>query len=872
MHLITSHLNTDFDALASMVAVQKLYPEAVICPPGSMNRKVKDYLAHHGHQWNILKPKKVPMEQVTLMVVVDTRARSRLGPFAALVGRQEVEVHVYDHHPPTVDDIPADKMVSEVIGATTTIILERILRERKSVSAEEATLFALGIYDDTGALTYEATTQRDILAVAHLREMGADLSRILSRVEVSTSSSDRRLLDILAENVQETYINGAKVMLTWAETDEYVEGLSLLLYRLRDYCDSHVSLMAVRSGGKKTVLIARSAAGVLNVKELLEPYGGSGHVQAGSATLTGVEPQQLLKELEAELSSRIPSLLKVESVMTSPVLAVEPDASVNEAYRTMLRFGHQGLPVAHKGEVLGIMTRKDLDKAHLHGFDKARIRDFMTEGIIGIPAEAAIDEAHRLMATYGFERLPVLSKGRLVGILTRADLVRALYRTFRPVGERDAGSGFLWMEGVEALLESSFSEEVLGLLRRIGDRAQAMGMRAYIVGGAVRDILRGERNVDLDVCVEGDAEKLVREWDEPGCRGTVHGRYKTGTLSFPNGLKVDIATARREFYEYAAAEPTVSSDSMKQDLGRRDFTVNAMSISLSREDWGALTDYFGGRADLKDGVLKILHNLSFVEDPSRILRGVRLEQRMQMAFEDNTLRLMKSALKGGLLGRLSPHRVRIELEIMARERPLRRIALRMEELGAWEALFPGIRLETTPRKLRRLELFLPRARQAGVEFKNKDWLVFIATVLKDSPASVRTAAMDRLNLDSLERNILTEGFSGWPQVEQFFHSKKSPKNSEVYLLLRDHGPVPLLFWLICLRRPQWRRCVIRHALSLMKIRGELTGDDLKALGVPVGPELGKTLERIRMGIMDGEISGREDERALVESLLTGQRD
>ncbi len=868
MQLITSHLNTDFDSLASMIAVQKLYPDAVICPPGAMNRKVRDFMAHYGRQWNILKPKTVPMDQVTLMVVVDTRARSRIGSFAALAGRQDVSVHVYDHHPPTADDLPAEKMVWLPIGATVTMLVELLIQERKRISPEEATLFALGIYDDTGALTYESTTPRDILAVARLREMGADLSRILARAEVSMPASERHLLDVLAENARESYVNGAKVLSTWAETEEYVEGLSLFVHRLRDYCDSHVTLSAVRSGGRKVSLIVRSSPGVLNVKEFLTPYGGSGHIQAGSATILEREPQELLEELEEDLKRRIPPMLDVASVMTSPVLAVSPDAMVDEAYRTMLRFGHQALPVAlENGEVVGIMTRKDLDKAHLHGFDRARIRDFMTEGVIGISSEASIDEAHRLMATYSFERLPVLNNGRLVGILTRADLVRALYRNFQPAGETALRSGFLWMEGIAALLESSFSGAELGLLRRIGARAEAMGMRAYLVGGTVRDILMGVKNVDIDIAVEGDAEKLVGSWDEPGCRGTVHGRYKTGTITFPDGLKVDIATARREFYEYAAAQPTVVSDSLKQDLARRDFSINAMSVSLSEGDWGTLTDHFGGREDLREGILRILHNLSFVEDPSRILRGIRLEQRLGLKFEDNTLRLLHGALRGGLLGRLSGPRVRAELEIDAGEARFRRIVLRMQELGVWEALFPGLRLGLSiERRLRVLERFLPRARRIGVDFKGMEWLPGMAAVLLESPQSVRFAAMDRLSLSPTERREMSICLDCWPQVEQFLGGRKNPRNSEVYLFFKPYGPVPLLFWISCMKRGQSRRHVVRHLLSWRPLRGELTGDDLVRVGL-CGPEIGEVLQGIRLARMDGEIVTLADEEDYVRSHL-----
>ncbi|MBQ2617238.1 MAG: DHH family phosphoesterase, partial [Synergistaceae bacterium] len=263
MQLITSHLNTDFDSLASMIAIQKLYPDAVICPPGSMSRKVRDFMAKQGRPFasRLMKPKKIPLDEVTLMIVADTRSRARIGPFAALAGRQDVEVHVYDHHPATPDDIPADKLVYEPIGAATTMILERLLLERKEITPEEATLLAIGIYDDTGAFTYETTTERDIAAVSYLRELGADLSGVLAQVETDMSSEDKKLLDTLAENAKEIYINGAKVYLTWAETENYVSGLSVFVNRLKEYCDSHVTIAVVNNGGKKTNIIARSAEG-----------------------------------------------------------------------------------------------------------------------------------------------------------------------------------------------------------------------------------------------------------------------------------------------------------------------------------------------------------------------------------------------------------------------------------------------------------------------------------------------------------------------------------------------------------------------------------------------------------------------------------
>jgi tRNA nucleotidyltransferase (CCA-adding enzyme) len=424
------------------------------------------------------------------------------------------------------------------------------------------------------------------------------------------------------------------------------------------------------------------------------------------------------------------------------------------------------------------------------------------------------------------------------------------------------------MESVEQLLESSFSPKVCGLLRRIGAKAQALGMKAYIVGGAVRDILKGESNFDLDISVEGDAEVFVQNWNEPGCRGVVHGRYKTGTITFPDKQKVDIATARREFYEYAAAIPEVSSDSLKQDLARRDFSVNAMAVSLSEGDWGTLIDFHGGRRDLKEGILRVLHNLSFVEDPSRVLRGVRLEQRLGMKFEDNTLRLVRNTIKGGLLGKLSNARVRAEVEINCKDRVPQKIAVRMQELGIWEALFPGLRFgPIAVKKLEYLRKILFLTKKSGTSFKDQEWLAYIVIIFSEVSASVRLAAMDRLNFTSQERGILTACFASLQPIEQFFGPRKMFKNSEVYLYLKQYEPVPLLYCMAATKRRSIRRWVALHMFSFVPLKGELTGKELLAMGCSSGPWMGEILEGIRLGRMDGKYKTRDDELWYVKENL-----
>ncbi|MBQ3759428.1 MAG: CBS domain-containing protein, partial [Synergistaceae bacterium] len=540
-----------------------------------------------------------------------------------------------------------------------------------------------------------------------------------------------------------------------------------------------------------------------------------------------------------------------------------PEAKVDEGYRTMLRFGVKSLPVINEnGEVEGIMTRKDLDKAHIHGLDRANISDFMTRGVISLSSEASIDEAHRMMATYGFEKMPVLDKnGKIAGTISRAGLLKALYHSGQFAGDEKSrdSTGFLWVENVSHLMEDSFSLKTLSLLRRVGAKAHELGMKAYLVGGTVRDILMGVSNTDIDISVEGDAEKLVMSWDEPGCKATLHGRYKTGTITFPDGEKVDVATARREFYEYAAATPTVQNSSLKQDLSRRDFTVNAMSISLSDDDWGTLTDNYGGRADLKDKLLKILHNLSFVEDPSRVLRGIRLEQRLNMKFEGNTMRLLKSAVKGGLLDLLSTTRIRAELELNAKESCFRKIVMRMNELGVWNALFTGMHVSPAVyHRLRILEHFMNQMSVHGINFKGMEWLVKMAVVFTDSKPEVRFSAMDRMNLNPNERENLMKCFTQWPNVEKFCAGHKTVKNSEAYLFFKDYGAVPLVYWLTCLKTREARRLVVEYLELWIGYKGQMTGKDLQKLGLK-GKEIGEALSLIKLAVIDGEIKSLEDE-------------
>ena len=859
MKVITTHIGADFDSLASMVAAAKLYPGARACFSGSAGRNVREFLKRTPGRWEILTPSQIDMEEITMLIVVDARSPARIASFAGILGRPGLEVHVYDHHAAVQEEIEASFSLIEPVGATTTILVAKLLEKGILISPQEATLFAMGIYEDTGALTFGATTEKDFRAILDLKNLGADMTAIPAHIELTLDSSERKILDKMIENARERYINGAKVVLSSMTSSTYVEGLSLFVHRLRDYFDADVALAAVQME-KRVYVVARGREEVLDVADLLSPLGGGGHSQAAAVTLTGVTPQEVLADLEVRLERSIQPLVSVGEVMTSPVMVISPEKSVEDAYRLMIRYGHSALPVALEGRVRGIITRKDLDRATTHGLGAAKVEDYMTEDPLSIGPGAAVAEAHRIMVSRNIGRLMVTRDRRLMGIVTRTDILRALFPRSLPAETRAVAPEMPWVENISGLMASLLKDPVSFLLKRMGERATSMGMKAYVVGGFVRDLLLGRLNEDLDIVVEGDAVAFLESWVRNGARVAIHQRFRTGTVIFPDGRKVDVATARREFYEYPVAQPQVSIDSIKHDLYRRDFSVNAMALSINAEDWGTLVDYFGGRRDIKDRLLRVLHNLSFVEDPTRVIRGIRLEQRLGLRIEDNTLRLLENCIQGGLLTLLSGVRLRSEIEPLFQEKNVLAQIKRLNSVGFWGAVFPGVVVgKGALRATRRLEVFKKRLTRDIPDMGNRQWLFFLMALLTDSTDTVALQVLDRLNLSPAERDLIMKGLFELGPAEHRLGGRGQKKPSNIFMFLKEFNPITAFYWAAATERWRVRRRILLYLTRLQKVEPMLVGRELLEMGYQEGPLIGSILSRLQMARLDGEVETREDE-------------
>jgi tRNA nucleotidyltransferase (CCA-adding enzyme) len=866
VRVITSHIGSDFDSFSSMVAASKLYDDSVLCFSGAACRNLREFLKRFGNRWKVLTPRRINFDEVDHLVVVDARSRSRIGPFGSLCGKEGVVIHVYDHHPPVSDEIPAAKALIEPVGSTTTLIVERLIALNIPIQPFEATLFTMGIYEDTGALTFGSTTSRDFSAAARLRELGADLTIVPLHIEMNLNAGERKLLDSLIENARIRFIGGVKVALSETASTVYIEGISLFVHRLRDFFDADVALAVVYMENR-TYIVARGRPDLIDVAKFLEPWGGGGHPQAASVTLGGYGQAASMDLLEKRLEECIRPLIRVSDVMSSPVMAVEPNLAIDDAYRLMIRYGHAALPVVNERGISGIITRKDLDKAELHGLGNVPVSDFMTEGAVTVSPEASVSEAHRMMVLYNIGRLPVVdAAGTLVGIVTRTDMLRALYPYSIAIEEQTEEISRPWTEDVGELMSQELVPWVQILLRRLGERAESLGMKAHVVGGFVRDLLLGRPNLDLDMVIEGDAVQFARSWERDGCRIAIHQRFKTGTIVFPGGRKVDVATARREFYEFPVAQPEVTTDSLKHDLYRRDYTVNAMAITVNPNEWGKLHDYFGGRRDLQKKTLNVLHNLSFVEDPTRVLRGVRLEQRLHFRIGPTSLRLLESCIRGGLISRLSGVRLRSELELILTEREPYPIVKRLAELGFWQNLTTGLTIGQECRKaFLRLSFFLKRMGRDLPDFGKTEWLAFLSALLMESEPQSAEGAISRLQLGQEEGRLVRESLEGLRSIEQALGGRQEKRNCEIYELLENVSFTVILFWAVATNRWRVRRRLLVYLLRLHRVQPMLTGRDLLDLGFRKGPLIGDILDGLKVARLEGRVETREEE---VEWALT----
>ncbi|NOX62286.1 MAG: CBS domain-containing protein [Chloroflexi bacterium] len=859
MNVILTHEHADFDALASLLAASKLY-EATPVLPRKLNRNLRDFLVLYRSSLPFKQADELPRGKVEMAILVDTQTAQAVKGMT-----QDTRLLIIDHHR-LERELPENAHFwGEPVGATTTILLEQIINRGIPLSPIEATLLLLGIYEDTGGLTYASTTPRDLRCAAWLLEHGANLEVANSFLHHPLTPAQQTLLKQLSDNAETIEIAGHTIVIATAKAKEYVDEISTLAHKLRDLFDPD-GLFLIVELDDRVQLVARSTTNHIHVGRIAEALGGGGHARAAAAPITHMTLSEVREKLLEILKTHVRPPLTVRNIMTEgEVKTFSPNMSVIRADREMKRLGHEGFPVVENGRLVGLVTRRDIDRALHHHFDKEPIRRVMRAGQVTVRPDDSVQTLQKVMMESGWGQVPVVDEqGRMVGIVTRTDLLKLW----------GAAEERLAPPSVALKMEAALPEGLLKLLRDIGDIATELHYSLYAVGGFVRDLLLGRPNYDVDLVVEGDAAQLAHTLAKRfGGRVRTHKRFGTAKWirdekAFAAGkplpdqtpASLDFATARTEFYEEATALPVVESSNIKLDLHRRDFTINTLAIRLDGPHWGELLDFYGGCRDLEEGLIRVLHSLSFVEDPTRILRAVRFEQRFGFKIESRTAELIHDAVD--LLARVSGPRIRHEFDLIFQERQPEKVMARLHELGVFQALHPELTWnDALAVKFQNLRAAL---RETPLADEAIERLYFALWLHRLSPQAQREV-LDRLRANARTRALIEEGIRLRGREKELLAPDLLP--SRLDQLLAPFSDSALLIARIDADDWSLSQRILDYMTHLRPQKIELTGDDLKKMGVRPGPIYRRIFRQIRAARLDGEIHSRAEEEALAQALI-----
>ena len=855
MNIAISHEGTDFDALASMFAVSKLYPGTRIIIGGSVNRNVRRFLTLYGTFFDYSTEKELDWKSVKKIWVVDASAPSRSGKAEELIQNGEVAFAVFDHHPETTEGLKGEQVVIQPTGACTTILVELIKEQILPLNSLESTLLILGIYEDTGSLTFPTTTARDLQAAAFLVEHGAKLSAVPDYVNMQLTNEQRDVLKQMVNSLTVVEVNGIQVHFTSVQVNDYVDGVSFLVHKLMDLEEINV-LFSLFDMENKVYVIARSRLEEIDVSTITAGLNGGGHKSAASASIKGSSLDEVRKKIITMMKHSF-SFTRAVDIMSTPVKTVHRDSSINEAYFTLIRSGFSGLPVVNDdGMLVGIIARRDMEKAIHHGLQNAPVKSFMSPQIIGVSPRDSIYTIRNLMVENDIGRVPVIKGGKPIGIITRSDLLRVFHQQENIVVNE------LTRLNVSESVFAHFSSSDLELINLISGVARRTGVRTYLVGGVVRDIILGVPNHDLDLVVEGDAIEFSQNLNRLlNGKVVAYPPFGTSVIFLKDKKRIDFASARKEFYRFSGAAPDVEYSDLKKDLFRRDFTLNAMAISIYPDNWGELFDFFGGYRDLRNKVLRILHPLSFVDDPARSIRAVRFEKKYGFRIEPFTMSLLKQTVRKNLLDNIKPDRLKEEIQLIL-ELPNYFLYLeRLYQLDMISSILPGCiwKREYSDRFIG-VEKRLPEVKAlAGID----GFLYQLTPLFDDFDIEQISLLQQRL---ALSRHFTHKVLSYHSQKNEFILAmeKNEIRHSEVYRHCRSM-PLEFLYYLLSCypEKSLINQRINRYLKEWIDIKPILKGSDLKEMGIEAGPHYATMLDELKLAKIDGYAKTRFEEEQLI---------
>ncbi len=867
--VITTHLNADFDALASMLAAQKLYPDALVVFPGSQEKNLRNFfVSSMVYLFNMAEMKSIDLDRIERLVLVDTRQPGRIGRFAEILDRKGLTVDIYDHHPPQANDIRGTREVIEQTGATVTILTEILQRRGTSVSPDEATIMCLGLYEDTGSFTFTSTTRRDFMAAAWLLERGANLNIVSTLIAREISPEQVALLNDMIQNARRHLVNGIEIVITTVTTAAFVPDFAFLVHKMIRM-ENLNAIFGLALMENKIYVVGRSRIPEVDVGAIVAELGGGGHAFAAASSIRGKTLVQVEHQLLEILHRHVQSRQRARDLMSSPAITVEAGVSCRHAGRILTRYNINALIVTEKHSggrrLAGFITRQVIEKALYHGLGDVAVREYMSTDLGAVGPDADLAAIQEKIIGNKQRILPVVEGGRICGVVTRTDLLNVLVRQANATDEQSPDEVQARLDGrtrnVLHFMRERLSEQLLERLRSIGEMARSLGYRAYVVGGFVRDLFLYRKNEDIDIVIEGDGIAFARAYArQQGTRIHTHAKFGTAVIIYPDGFKIDVATARMEYYVSPAALPTVEMSSIKLDLFRRDFTINTLAIELNPDRFGTLIDFFSAQKDLKEKVIRVLHNLSFVEDPTRVFRAIRFEQRFGFTIGKLTAGLIENAVRMDFFKNLSGRRVLTELRLLLSEEDPAAPMDKLNAYGLLKIIHPALKWDTFMQaRFEAVNKVLAWHDLLFLDETYQRWAVYFLALVGRLGVKTCADVCHRLEMPPGERRLFCRQRAAAASCLLWLERNLPVKNSVIHRKLSSF-PIELTLYMMAVTRHE----AVKRAISLYftRLRGitvSVSGKDIRRMGIPPGPVYREILQAVLAARLDGRLKTRQDE-------------
>jgi tRNA nucleotidyltransferase (CCA-adding enzyme) len=901
-----THIKADFDALSSAYAALKLYNADFIFIDVPPENNVKDFIEQQKFNMPLKKISEnelADIKKIDLLIITDCKYKNRLGKLQKLTSIAN-KIILFDHHPESGWDIEADEFYIDRVGSTTSIIVEKLLENHVILNGNETTFFLLGIYEDTGFLSFISTTARDLLICSKLMEQEAKINMVNQYIKRELTKEQIQVLNDLLNNLSFYDINGIHLSYSFASVDEYVGDISYLAHKIIDIENLDCLFILVRSSDR-VFFVARSNTESVDVSKLAIYFGGGGHPYAASATIKDMTLQESLEKLKLIIEKTIKPVKFAKDIMTSPAKAISYDDTFEKALDLFTNYNFNTMPVVKGKTVVGIITRQDILKGIKHGLKMEPVNTIMQTEFDSATPDATFYEVENIMVAHNQKIIPVVDRDKIVGVITKVDLLRIFhdnvsnFQTFDKLISNRISN--FKQKNVYILMKERLSKNIIKLLKEIGEQADNLNFNAYVVGGFVRDLLIDYKNsrflsghiidnaishsgfintyvpsikqnvvtqyFDIDIVVEGDATLLAKQFAQSkGVRTSIHYKFKTAIVIIENGLRVDFASSRTEYYDFPASAPNIEYSSIKSDLFRRDFTINAMAIKINLSDFGLLLDFYGGQKDIIDKKIRVLHNLSFIDDPTRGIRAIRFAIRYNFNIGPHTSKLLKHAVSLKLFERVKGSRLLYELK---------HIFLEVKYLD-------GLKLM---KKYNIIEFFNEKIvldENKFNTFKMLDrifeWFTFQFRDEVNIFISRFCVFIDELKYDDLK--VLTEKLQ-FPHsikkdfISNFFRSKdfaaklkksENIKPSFVYQIFKEMR-TEFIFYVGALLGGEFEEHIKNYFTNYRFVKLHIKGDDLIKRGYKPSKYFGQILNTLLLYKIDGVVHTKDDELRVAKELF-----